>query len=122
MNCVLEYFNSDVIHSNRPAIIFYNGRKSLTDPKRICSFKKLTKLTRIAQNYLTQRGIKRGDKVLLFEKPTPELYAMIVGALGMGVKLMIIEPWMPGAHFDFLLKKHRPKALFSGMLGRGFFT
>jgi len=33
---------------------------------------------------------------------------------------MIIEPWMPGAHFDFLLKKHRPKALLSGMLGRGF--
>jgi len=120
MNCVLEYFNSDVINSNRPAIIFYNGRKSLDDPSRICSFKKLTKLTRIAQNYLTQRGIKRGDKVLLFEKPTPELYAMIIGALGMGVKLMIIEPWMPGGHFNFLLKKHRPKALLSGMLGRGF--
>ena len=45
---------------------------------------------------------------------------MIIGALGMGVKLMIIEPWMPGAHFDFLLKKHQPKAFLSGMLGRGF--
>ena len=120
MNCVLEYFNSNVINSTRPAIVFYNGIESLNDPNRVCSFKKLTKLTKVAQNYLFQRGIKKGDKILLFEKATPELYALILGALGLGVKIMIIEPWMPGAHFDFLLKQHRPKAILCGMLGRGF--
>ena len=113
MNCVLDYLNSEISTSARPAIIFYSGLKSLRNPDLRCNFNELTELAKKAGSYLDQEGICRGDKVILFEKPTPGLYGFIIGALARGVKLMIIEPWLPGTHFDYIIKKHKPKAILS---------
>ena len=119
MNCVLEYLNSSVCKSDRTAVIFYDGNKSLENPNLRCSFSELTELAEKCANYLDSKNIQKGDKIILFERPTPGLYGFIIGALARGVKLMIIEPWMPGAHFDYIIKKHRPKAILSGLIGRG---
>ena len=105
MNCVLEYLNSSVCKSDRTAVIFYDGNKSLENPNLRCSFSELTELAEKCANYLDSKNIQKGDKIILFERPTPGLYGFIIGALARGVKLMIIEPWMPGAHFDYIIKK-----------------
>ena len=54
----------------------------------------------------------------MFEKPTPDLYACIIGALGMGLKILLIEPWMPSYKFQEIFKKYKPKAVVAGFLGK----
>ena len=68
MNCVLDYLTSEVSISDRPAIIFYSGKKSLNNPELRCNFNELTELAKKAGAYLEEEGIKRGDKVILFER------------------------------------------------------
>ena len=118
VNCVADFINSDFINTDRPAVIFFDGIKSINNPKKNMSFNELFLFSKKSQALLKNMGLEKGDTVLLFEKPVPDLYGFIIGALGLGVKLLVVEPWMPGKHFDSILKKHRPKALMAGTLGR----
>ncbi len=82
------------------------------------SFAEMFVLTRRAQALLQRQGIGPGDHVLLFALPGPRLYAMIMGLLGLGAAVMLVEPWMPIERVDHVVRSTRPKAFYAGWLGR----
>lgn len=118
MNCVSELINSDHIRSERPAVVFFKNLKSIQNKRLNMSFSQIYDVSLKAQSLLLNKGISKGDCVILFEKPEPALYAFIIGALGLGVKLLVVEPWMPKEKFSGILKKHQPKAALAGKLGK----
>jgi acyl-coenzyme A synthetase/AMP-(fatty) acid ligase len=118
MNCVENYIKSEFVRSEKPAIVFFKGLESLKDAKLTISFDELYKRTIKSQKLLQKLGLKRDITLLLFEAPTPDLYAMILGALGLGIKLMIVEPWMKAEKINEILKKVQPEAMLTGLLGR----
>jgi acyl-coenzyme A synthetase/AMP-(fatty) acid ligase len=82
------------------------------------SFEALGILTRRAQAMLRAKGIGRGDHVLLFAMPGPRLYAMIMGILGLGATVMLVEPWMSIDRVDHVVRTTKPKAFYAGLIGR----
>jgi len=82
------------------------------------SFEALGVLTRRAQAMLRAKGIGRGDHVLLFAMPGPRLYAMIMGILGLGATVMLVEPWMSIDRVDHVVRTTKPKAFYAGLIGR----
>lgn len=82
------------------------------------SFQEMAVLTRRAQAMLRRHGIGPGDHVLLFTLPGPRLYAMIMGILGLGATVMIVEPWMPIERVDHVVRTTKPKAFYAGWIGR----
>ncbi|MCO4755609.1 MAG: AMP-binding protein, partial [Bacteriovoracaceae bacterium] len=120
MNCVQAYFDSDFLHDDRAAIIFFKGIKSLKNPRSNISFSKLSANASKAQNALHALGFKKGDVILLFESPSPDMYAMIMAMLASGIKLMIVEPWMPIKNINSIIEQIRPKGFMSGVIGRAW--
>lgn len=120
MNCVERYFHSDFKHSDRPAIVFYNGLKSLNDKKRVVSFKDLTDKALRARKFLVQKGLQKGDVVLMFEAPSPNMYAMILAMLAMGIQIMLVEPWMPLKNINAIIEKTRPKGFMASFIGKAW--
>ena len=115
MNCLHNYLKSYHVKSERPAIVFFKGLDSLNNST---SFKELYHKTLVAQQYLKKQGYKRGDALMLFEAPTANLYAFILASLGLGVRLLIVEPWMSGKNINNILKKIKPKGLMTSSLGK----
>ncbi len=115
MNCLNRYLNNKDCQSDKPAIIFYKGLSSLD---KATSFKDLHNNSIKAQKHLLSKGYKTGDILLLFEQPSANLYAYILGALGLGIKLMIIEPWMKANNINALMRRTPPKGVITGTLGK----
>jgi 4-hydroxybenzoate polyprenyltransferase len=118
MNCLESYLNSTSLLSEKPAIVFFNGLESLKNKKTSTSFLELHQNAIKAQKFLAGNGLQKHDVLLLFEQPTPDLYAVILGALGLGIKLMIVEPWMKAKALNSVLEKIKPKAVLTNHLGR----
>lgn len=115
MNCLENYLKTDHVRSDKPAVIFFKGLHSL---QKATSFNELYEKTLKAQAYLKKNNYQRGDALLLFESPTADLYAFILASLGMGVRLLIIEPWMKGESINNILLKIQPKGIMTGALGK----
>lgn len=118
MNCVSELISSDHILSDRPAVVFFKSLKSIQDKRLNMSFKEVYQTSLKVQSFLIQNNIKKDDCIILFEKPEPALYSFIIGSLGLGVTLLVVEPWMPKEKFNGILKKYKPKAVLTGRLGK----
>lgn len=114
MNCLENYLKTPHVKSDKPAIIFFKGLHSLQKAK---SFKELYIDAVKAQKFLTNQGFKKGDSLLLFEEPSPGLYAFILASIGLGIKLLIVEPWMKGEAINSVLKKIAPKGIMTTPLG-----
>jgi acyl-CoA synthetase (AMP-forming)/AMP-acid ligase II len=67
---------------------------------------------------LRQIGLQKGDTILLGEAPSPELYALVLAALSMGIAVAVIEPWMPFAKIESVARGLKPKLFLTGLLGR----
>jgi len=115
MNCLENYLATAHVRSDKPAIIFFKGLHSL---EKSTSFNELYINATKAQTYLINNGYKKGDSLLLFEQPGANLYAFILAAMGLGVKLLIIEPWMKGSAINEVLKKIEPKGMMTNGLGK----
>ncbi len=89
-----------------------------TEDEGPVSFGEMEVRTRRAQAMLRRHGIGPGDHVLLFALPGPRLYAMIMGILGLGATVMLVEPWMPIERVDHVVRSTKPKAFYAGWLGR----
>lgn len=118
MNCVERFFQSDFSRSERPAIVFFDGIKALDNPRKNISFASLRENAAKAQERLKRKGFKSGDAVLLFEAPSPDMYAMILAMLASGMKLMLVEPWMPLANINRLIEELSPKGFMAQKIGK----
>lgn len=118
MNCVERYFRSEFCHDTRPAIVFFDGISSLNNEKKTVSFQQLTRNAIRAQVVLRNKGLGKGDAVLLFESPSPNMYAMLLGMLALGIRIMLVEPWMPLKKIDRLIQSVGPKGFMAGRIGK----
>lgn len=118
MNCVERFFNSSFADSDRPAIVFFDGIKALENPNKNISFKKLSMNAVQAQKVLKRKGLGKGDAILLFESPSPDMYAMVLAMLASGMQLMLVEPWMPLNNINGLIQKIKPKAFMAKSIGK----
>jgi acyl-coenzyme A synthetase/AMP-(fatty) acid ligase len=89
-----------------------------TEKDGAVSFGEMGLLTRRAQSMLLRQGLGRGDHILIFAMPSPQLYAMIMAILGIGATVMLVEPWMPIERVDHVVRTTKPKAFYAGFLGR----
>lgn len=115
MNCLENYLKTAHVRSEKPAIIFFKGLHCL---QKSTSFEELYQKTLKAQAYLKENNYKKGDALLLFESPTADLYAFILASLGLGVRLLIIEPWMKGKSINNILLRIKPRGIMTGNLGK----
>ena len=81
------------------------------------SFAELGTMAAGAQSIARQHGLKAGDSALVLAAPGPDLFAWILGLLGMGVSVLFVEPWMPVAHVEHVVRTVRPKVFVSTLTG-----
>jgi 4-hydroxybenzoate polyprenyltransferase len=82
------------------------------------SFQEIINLSIKVQTTMEQHKIRSGDSVLLMIAPCPALYGIICGLLGMGVRIVFIEPWLKVDRINEVIKAAKPKAFISGKIGK----
>ncbi len=65
-----------------------------------------------------RNGVGPGDSVLLFEGIGPRLYGAILGILGMGASVVLLEPWMKVASIRMIMETVQPRLFLTSRLGR----
>lgn len=84
----------------------------------VLSFSDIEILARKTQSLAGRFRLTEKDCVLVALTPSPVLYGIIMGLMGLGVKIVFIEPWLPLERINHILRETRPKLFFSGTLGR----
>ncbi|MCM2280668.1 MAG: AMP-binding protein [Bdellovibrionaceae bacterium] len=82
------------------------------------SFRQLLDLSARSQNLFRAQGVVAGDHVLLIDSLGPRLYASVAGLLAMGVCVVLVEPWMPIAEIERVIRIANPKLFLANTLGR----
>ncbi len=109
-NGVSPVLRSIEAHSDRAALIFPREKPVTFGEVEI-------QATRF-QSRLKAMGISKGDTILLGSALEPRLFSFVLGALGLGVSVAVIEPWMPLERIDSVVAGLQPKLFLTGMLGR----
>jgi acyl-CoA synthetase (AMP-forming)/AMP-acid ligase II len=109
-NGVLPVLEAASRNVDKPALIFPDHP--------IVTFGQLERQATMLQAKLRQIGLIKSDTILLGEAPSPELYAVVLAALAMGVSVAVIEPWMPLVKVESVVRGLRPKLFLTGLLGR----
>jgi acyl-coenzyme A synthetase/AMP-(fatty) acid ligase len=76
------------------------------------------RLVRSAQRALRAAKVEAGDHVLLVALPSPRVYAAMIALFGIGAVGLTVEPWMPVAKVDHVVRRVAPKALLASFFGR----
>ncbi len=118
MNCVSSFYSSKSNSSDRPAIVFFDGINSLSKTKRATSFKEFHEKTLKAQQYLLKNGFTKDDTILLMEMPSPNFFAFIIASLSLGIKILIIEPWLSLDKITKIIERTKPKGFMTALFGR----
>lgn len=86
-------------------------------PKDQVTFQELVDLSGSAQSYFRNKGLKEKDCVLLLEPLSPQLYALICGALASGISIILVEPWMPLKDINHVIDIVQPKVFITRWWG-----
>ena len=82
------------------------------------SFADLDVLSRRAASALLAKGIRPGDRILLFVDLNFDLYAWIVAAARLGISIVLVEPWMALSRIERIVAAQSPKVFVASTLGR----
>ncbi|CAN5718492.1 hypothetical protein BH10BDE1_BH10BDE1_04010 [soil metagenome] len=97
----------------------YPDRAALIFPRHeVASFGDVERQSTRYQKGLKSLGLTKGDTVLLGEAPEPRLFSFVLAALGLGIAVAVIEPWMPLARIEGVVLGLKPKLFLTGTLGR----
>ncbi len=118
MNCVSSYLDCKDLKSDKIAIVFFKKISLINDPKYTTTFLEFYKKTLQAQKYLEIKKIKKGETILFFEKPSANLYALIVASIANGSQVMFLEPWMKLEKINHIIQKVKPVAFVRGFIGQ----
>lgn len=84
----------------------------------ILTFKQIMDLSIQVQAMMKEKHIQKGDSVLVAMTPSPLLFSIICALLGLGVRVVFIEPWLSLDRISHVIKETRPKAFISSLLGK----
>lgn len=87
---------------------------------RSLSFAQLTSIASSMQKSLKKLGIQRGDSILLAEQISPELYGAVLGILGLGATVILVEPFLPVAEIDAVILQTKPKLFLASFFGQAW--
>ncbi len=118
MNCVKEYFESSFLYEERPGIVEFQG--DLYSLKNSVSFKQFTISLFQVQNSLLALGIQKGDYALIFEPPGPNLFVIITACMALGIKILLVEPWLPVHEIHHIIQMTKPKLFIRSFAGMVF--
>jgi olefin beta-lactone synthetase len=82
------------------------------------TFSELLSLSARAQQFILKNNIGPHDSVLMAIPPSPGMYAMISALLGLGIRIIFIEPWLSPERINEIIQYVNPKAFISGKLGK----
>ena len=113
MNCIELAYRHAQESPDRVAIWMpgLTGTRSVT-------FAQLFAQAAATQHYLLRRNVRPGDTVLLVDSLGPRLYAAVLGLLGIGCSVVLVEPWMPVARIEDVVNAVSPRAFLAGGLGK----
>lgn len=84
----------------------------------VISFGELGALAAHAQSVARAEGLECGDPVVLAVPPSAALFASILAFVGLGMPVVFLEPWMPVAEIEQVIRSVRPRAFVASALGR----
>jgi acyl-CoA synthetase (AMP-forming)/AMP-acid ligase II len=84
----------------------------------VVSYAEFGELAARAQAVADHEGLRPGEPVLLLARPSATLFATIVGLMAAGIPVMFVEPWLPIADIEHVVRAARPQAFWTGMPGR----
>ena len=115
MNCIELAYRHAKTHPERTAIWMpgRGGGSSVT-------FAELFAWAGSVRRNAYREGLRPGDTVLLVEGLSPRLYAAVLGLLGFGCTVMLVEPWMPISKIDEVVKASKPDAFLAGATGKAW--
>jgi len=82
------------------------------------SFGELMDCSKRAQKTLLDLGFKQGDAVLLADSLSAEFYAVVMAALGLGGKVILVEPFLPVSEIQNIIALVSPRVFVSSLMGR----
>ncbi|HEX2718044.1 MAG TPA: AMP-binding protein, partial [Gemmatimonadaceae bacterium] len=109
MNCASRVLPHLAERAREPAL--------WTRASGVVSFEALGSAAAAVQRVARRAGLRAGDPVLLLAEPGPQLFAVITGLLALGVPVLFVEPWMPIADIEHVVKLVRPRAFVAGTIG-----
>lgn len=72
------------------------------------SYRELHQLIVGAQEELIKRGVKKGDKILVFVPMSVQLYALLEAIFSLGAVALFLDPWMKGKKMSQVIKQVEP--------------
>ena len=69
------------------------------------------------QDELVRNGFRVGDCAIIVALPRPTLYAAMVAVIGLGGRVMLVEPWLDAGDIDTIISEQRPKWLLVDRAG-----
>lgn len=84
----------------------------------ILTFKEILDLSSKVQDLMRKKHIKTGDSVLVAITPSPFLYSVLCGLMGMGIRIVFIEPWLDLDRINHVIRDTAPKAFITSFIGK----
>jgi len=81
-------------------------------------FGELLELARRAQNGLRELGFTAGHSLLLADTISAEFYAVVMAALGLGGRIVLVEPFLPVTEIGAVVDRSAPWVFVASFLGR----
>ncbi len=110
MNAISLFGEKAALHPEKMAITdIHNGE---------WSFQQIKDFSAKVQALMKTHHIQKEDSVLLAIAPSPEMYAFVCAMLGLGVRIIFIEPWLKIERINEVILTIKPKVFISGPLGK----
>lgn len=77
------------------------------------SFRELVQRSASVSDILVRHGVRRGDRVLIFHRPTIDLYVALIAIFRMGAVAMVVEPSGGSALLSAACRVAPPRALLA---------
>ena len=109
-NSIYRFFNNSKAHPQKIAIADISQGVQTFEDIRIIGAR--------AQEVMNKYKINAGDAVLVAITPSPTLYGTLTGLIGLGVKIIVIEPWLSLSRIDHIIQTTKPKAFLTSTIGK----
>lgn len=107
---------SEKIHSSFSGLLHsfdrYPDRIAITDKNGVnYTYSDFYKRIAWCRKNLEQRGVTKGNRVLLAIPMTMELYAMMEALFSLGAVIVFLDPWLKGRQMSAIIRQVKPKML-----------